>query len=122
MSLVLNALSICGVLLTVSRYGAVGVASAIAITQVFLGGAWFTFTACRECRGSPIALARDALSEVAIPAVLMILATAIVVIAGKALSPFWLVVAVAAIGCSYLAFWGSRAVLPLFRKRTEAAL
>jgi O-antigen/teichoic acid export membrane protein len=122
MSLVLNALSICGVLLAVSRYGAVGVASAIAITQVLLGGAWFTVAACRECRGSPVVLVRDALSEVAGPSILMILATAIVVIAGKTLSSFWLVFAAAAVGCSYLVFWGSRAVLPLFRRRTETAL
>lgn len=122
MSLVLNAISICGVLLTASRYGAVGVAFAIAITQVFLGGGWFTVAACRVCRGSPIALVRDALSEVAVPGVLMIVATASVVILGKALPPLWLVVAAAAIGCAYLLVWSSRAAIPLFRRRTETIL
>lgn len=122
MSLVLNAASICGVLLTVSRYGAVGVAFAIAITQLFLGGGWFTLAACRVCRGSPIALVRDALGEVAVPAALMIVATAMVALFGKALPPLWLVAAAAAIGCTYLLVWSSRAAIPLFRRRTETVL
>jgi O-antigen/teichoic acid export membrane protein len=122
MSLVLNAVSIGAVLLTASRYGAVGVAGAIAITQLILGGGWFTFAACRVCRGSPIALARDALNEVAIPGVLMILLTVIVVFVGKALPPLWLVLAAAAIGCTYLLVWSSRAAIPLFRRGTETVL
>jgi O-antigen/teichoic acid export membrane protein len=122
MSVVLNAVSVCGVLLTASRYGSVGVACVIAITQLFLGGGWFTFAACRVCRGSPIVLARDALGEVAVPGVLMIVATAIVAILGKALPPLWSVGAATVIGCTYLLVWSSRAAIPLFRRRTETAL
>ncbi len=122
MSLVLNAVSIGAVLLAASRYGAVGVACAIAISQLFLGGGWFTLAACRVCRGSPFALVRDALSEVAVPGALMISLTAIVVVAGKALPPLWLVLAAAAIGCTYLLVWSSRAAVPLFRRRSETVL
>jgi PST family polysaccharide transporter len=122
MSLVLNAVSICGVLLTASSYGAVGVAGSIAIAQLFLGGGWFTLAACRVCRGSPITLVRDALSEVAFPSVLMMVATACVVILGKALPPLWLVIAAAVIGCTYLLVWSSRVAIPLFRRRTETSL
>jgi O-antigen/teichoic acid export membrane protein len=122
MSLVLNAVSICGVFLAASRYGAVGVACAIAITQLFLGGGWFTLAACRVCRGSPSALARDALGEVAVPGALMILATAMVGLLGKALTPLWLVLAAAVIGCAYLLVWSSRLAIPLFRRKTETIL
>jgi O-antigen/teichoic acid export membrane protein len=121
MSLLLNAAGICGVLLTVSRYGAAGVALTIAITQVFLGGGWFTVAACKVCRGSPMALVREALREAAWPAVLLMLAIAIVLCFWKALSPLWLVLAAAASGCIYLALWGARTAPGLFRDRTETA-
>jgi O-antigen/teichoic acid export membrane protein len=120
-SSVMSAAGICGSLLTVSRFGAVGVACAMACAQLFLGGGWFTIEACKACRASPMVLVRGAFREVAGPAVLMVLAIAIVLCFWKALSPLWLLLAGAAIGCAYLGLWGARTALPLYRGRTESA-
>lgn len=119
MSMVLNAAGICGVSLTASRYGATGVAFAIATTQVFLGGGWFTVAACKVCQGSPTALLRQAIREVVRPATFMVLATAIVLSLRKALSPLWLVLAASAIGCTYLFIWSAGVDIFRFRRGTE---
>jgi len=122
MSLLGNAIGVCAMFLTVSRYGAAGVASAIAIAQVFPGGAWFTIEACKVCRASPMALARGMLQGVAKPTVLMMAAVTVILCFWKLLSPFWLVLAAAACGCIYLGHWGARTAPGLFRGRTETAL
>jgi O-antigen/teichoic acid export membrane protein len=122
MSLLGNAIGVCAMFLTVSRYGAAGVASAIAIAQVFPGGAWFTIEACKVCRASPMALARGMLQRVAKPTVLMMAAVTVILCFWKLLSPFWLVLAAAACGCIYLGHWGARTAPGLFRGRTETAL
>ena len=116
-----NAIGICGMLLSVSRYGATGVAFSTATAQVLMGG-WFTVEACKACHASPIALVRGALRDVALPAVVMVVAIAIILRFGKALSPLWLILAAAAIGCAYLYFWGTRAALLHYRGREETAL
>ena len=116
-----NAIGICGMLLSASRYGATGVAFSIATAQVLMGG-WFTVEACKVCRASPIALVRGALRDVALPAVLMMAVVAIILVFWKMLSPLWLVLAATACGCIYLGLWGARTAPSLFRGRTEAAL
>lgn len=116
-----NAAGIGGILLAISRYGAAGVAFAIAVAQVLMG-AWFTLEACKACHASPLALVRGALREVILPAIPMVLAVALVLCFRNALSPLWQVLAAVVIGCAYLWLWGVRTALPLLRKPTEAAL
>lgn len=121
MSLLGNAIGVCAMFLTVSRYGATGVAFSIATAQVLMG-AWFTIEACKVCRASPMALVRGALRDVALPAVLMVVAIAVVRVFWKVLSPFWLVLAATTCGCIYLGLWGARTAPGLFRGRTETAI
>lgn len=121
-SLVGNAIGVCAILSTASRYGAVGVACAVAISQVFLGGTWFTIEACKACCASPVELVRGAFREVARPAIVMTVATAIVLFFWKALSPLWLVLAAAVIGCTYLSIWYLRTVHPQLRRPRETAI
>lgn len=121
-SVVSSAISILAALLLVSPYGAAGLAAGMAVTQLIFNCGWFTWSACRISGTSPAALFRALFNE--LPGPLAALAAEIVIARAvwSHLSPFWLVVLAVAAGFVYLALWGVRTALPLYRGYAEVVV
>lgn len=115
-----GAIGILAALLLVSRYGAAGLAAGIAVTQMVFNCGWFAWAACRISGVSPGALLRSSCEGLLWP--LAALAVEIVIARSfrSHLSPLGIVVFAVAAGIVYLAFWGLRTVLPLYRGYAEA--
>lgn len=115
-----GAFSILAALLLVSRYGAAGLAAGMAVTQIVFNCGWFAWAACRFSGASPAALFRSSFDGLQWP--LAALAAEIVIARGlwSHLSALGLVIFAVAAGLVYLALWGLRTVLPLYRGYVEA--
>jgi O-antigen/teichoic acid export membrane protein len=111
--------SVAGATLLVSRYGAAGMASALAITQIFFGGGWFTLEACRLSHTPPGLFLRTVANGLAWPVFVMVAETALICSVWRFLSPPWLVVAAVLSGCVYLGIWSWQTALPLYHGHTE---
>lgn len=120
-SVISSAISILAALLLVSRYGAVGLAAGMAVTQLIFNCGWFTWAACRVSGTSPSALLRALFAGLAWP----LAALAAEILISRAiwtyLSSLWLVIVAAVAGLIYLALWGLYTALPLYRGCTEVA-
>ena len=113
--------SIAGALLLIPRYGASGLAAAIAVPQLFAICGWFAWVACKLSHTSLRALLRTALDGLAWPLAALAAEIAVICCVWRFLSPLWLVIAAIASGCVYLALWGLFTALPLHRNETEIA-
>ncbi len=111
--------SVLAALALVSHYGAVGLAAGMAITQLILNGGWFTLAACRLAGVSLSALLRAMFQGLALP--LTVLGTEVLVVSRFRvhLSAAWLVSFAIGGGLIYMALWGFRTALPLYRNYTE---
>lgn len=114
-----SAISILAALLLVSRYGAAGLAAGMAVAQIVFNCGWFVRAACRVSGVSPAALFRSSFEGLPWP--LAALAAEIVIARGfrSHFSAVGLVIFAAAAGLVYLALWGLRTVLPLYRGYVE---
>lgn len=116
-----GAISVTGATLLVSRYGAAGMAAALAITQILFGGGWFTLEACRLSHTPARLFFRTVVHGLAWPFFVMAAEIALILGIWRFLSSAWLVVAAVVSGCVYLGIWSWRTALPLYRSRTEIA-
>ena len=114
-----SAISILAALLLVTRYGAAGLAAGMAAAQIVFNCGWFAWAACRVSGASPAALLRSSCEGLLWP--LVALAAEIGIARGfwSHLSALGLVLFAIAAGLVYLAFWGLRTVLPLYRGYAE---
>jgi len=113
--------SVVAALLLVSRYGAVGLAAGMAITQLGVNCAWFTLAACKLSKTSPWTLLKTVLEGLFWPGAILAIEVALVWTIAPRLSPFWLVLSALICGGSYIALWGVRTAIPLYRGQMETA-
>ncbi len=113
--------SVAGALLLVSRYGAVGMAAGMAVTQLVINCGWFTTAACKLSQTSPWTLLRVVLDGIFWPLVALAAEMAFIWSISRYLSPLWLVLSALICGCTYIGLWGARTALPLYRSQTEIA-
>jgi O-antigen/teichoic acid export membrane protein len=106
-------------LLLVSRYGAAGLAAGAAVTQLVINCTWLTAAACRICQISPFALLKAVVNGLAWPALVLLIEIVVIWSVASYLAPLWLVLAAMLSGCVYLALWGARTALPLYRSQGE---
>jgi len=106
-------------LLLVPRYGAAGLAAGMAVTQLVVNCTWFTSEACKICRISQWILLREILDGLAWPVLVLCIEIVLIWSVSSYLRPHWLVLAAVLSGCVYLALWGARTALPLYRSQGE---
>lgn len=114
-----STVSIVAALLLVSRYGAAGMAAGMAVSQLFFNCGWFTIAGCRLTHTSPGTLLRVLLGGLAWPVAALAAVIALVGSIWSHLDSFWLVMFALAGGAIYIAVWGLRTALPLYRNYTE---
>lgn len=117
-----NIISILAALALVSRYGAAGLAAGMAAAQLIFNCGWFSLAACRASGTSPAALVRAWFHGMLWPIAVLALETLIARVVWLRLSPLELVIFGVFSGVVYLAFWGLRTALPLYRGYAEVAL
>lgn len=116
-----SAVSVLSALLLVSHYGAAGLAAGMAISQLILNGGWFTLTACRLAGVSLSTLLRALFGGLTWPLALLAVELLLLSHFWSHLSAVWLVILALAGGLAYIALWGFRTALPLYRNCTEVA-
>lgn len=116
-----GAISLIGSVLLVPRFGAAGMASSIAVSQLFVCCSWFTVEACRISKVSLNVLLRNLLNGLGLPVLAMAFAVVISLSIRSLLSPFWLVICGVVSGSLYLGVWGFRTALPLARNEIEVS-
>ncbi|HEX8710738.1 MAG TPA: oligosaccharide flippase family protein [Terracidiphilus sp.] len=108
-------------LVLIPRYGAVGLAVAMAIGQILINCGWLTRAACRLAHTSAQMLFRAIVSGLLIPAAILGAAVAVLWFASRFLATQWQLTFGIIAGGIYLAIWGSRTLLPAFRAESESA-
>lgn len=116
-----SALSIVAALLLVSRYGAVGMAAGLAVTQLIFNCGWFTVAACRIVNISFETLLRVLFEGLAWPLAALAGEILLARVLWPYLSAIWLVLLAFAGGLIYIGLWGLRTALPLYRSYAEVA-
>lgn len=116
-----NTTSILAGLALVSRYGAVGLAAGMAVTQLLFNCGWFSLAACRVSGTSPAALIRASFDGMLWPIALLAAEALVARAVWTRLSPLELVIVGVIFGVVYLAFWGLRTALPRCRGYAEVA-
>ncbi len=114
-----STISILAALLLVSRYGAAGIAAGIALTQLLVNCGWYNVAACKLSHTSFISLLRELFDGMAWPLTAITLETIFIRSVSAYLSPAWQLTAAFAAGFIYLAIWGFRTALPLYRGYAE---
>ena len=98
------------------RYGAIGMAFSMSVIQILFVCTLFTFQACKYARISFRLLASEMLRGLGMPTAIMACGICAVLAFRRHLSSPWIVLAGIGIGLSYLAVWGFRTALPLYRQ------
>jgi O-antigen/teichoic acid export membrane protein len=106
-------IAICCVLL--SRFGAVGLAIALALPPFFLNCVWATPAACKLAHVSPWAVLREATRGLTWPVCALAVGVILSLLLWRYLSPFWLVLAAVVVGFVYLGIWIVQAAIPIHR-------
>ncbi len=112
-------MSVACALLLIPRFGAMGLAAGMGISQLFVNCGWFTSAGCKLSQISPRTLLRCVSNGLLWPFAVMGAEVVIVWGVSSHLSPFWLVLAAFISGCIYLAIWGFRTALPLYINQAE---
>lgn len=115
-----GAIGILAALLLVSRYGAAGLAAGMAVAQIVFNCGWFAWAACRVSGASPAALFRSSFEGLLWPLAALAAEILIACAFRSHFSALGAVIFAIAAGLAYLAFWGLRTVLPLYRGYAEA--
>jgi O-antigen/teichoic acid export membrane protein len=110
-----------GSFLLVPRFGAAGMASSIAISQLLVCCTWFTVEGCRVSGVSLNALLRGVGNGLGWPTLAMSAGVVLAMSLHTVLSPLWLVICAIVSGILYLAIWGRRTALPIVRNQVEVA-
>jgi len=111
--------SVVGALLLVSRYGAVGLAAGMAVTQLVINCGWFTVAACRLSGTSLWTLLKVVVDGLFWPVGVLAAEIGFIWSISPRLSSLWLVIAGIISGCVYMGLWGIYTALPLYRSQTE---
>lgn len=114
------AISLALAVALVPRYGAVGLAAAMASGQILINCSWLTWAACKLSDTSGRTLLRAVFGGLAFPAGILCAAMVVIWGASKFLAPPWKLLAAAVIGCVYLAVWGGRNLLAAQRTESES--
>ena len=104
----------------VSRYGAVGLAAGTAITHILINALWYTPAACRAAGTKTSELVRAVMGGQAWPVLLLIVEIIIIRLVRSALPPEGVLIFGVIGGIAYLALWGLRTAIPMWRQRVEA--
>jgi O-antigen/teichoic acid export membrane protein len=104
----------------VPRYGAAGLAAAIAIGQILINCGWLTRAACHLSGTSWPMLLGAIFKGLAIPAAMLGAVIAVMWFASQFLAAQWQLLADAVAGCVYFALWGGRTLLPAVRAESES--
>jgi O-antigen/teichoic acid export membrane protein len=112
----LVASSVCA-LIMVPRYGAIGLAIAIAIPNLLINLGWMTWIACERLKLSKQVLLKEMLAGLSRPSLVLGGGVLLLVCVQPFLSNHWRFVGAVVCGCAYLVAWGKLAILPLYRNR-----
>jgi O-antigen/teichoic acid export membrane protein len=104
----------------VFRYGAVGLAAGTAITHVLINAFWYTPAACRAAGIRTSELVRAVMGGRTWLLLLLIVEIVIIRLVWSALAPEGVLILGVIGGIAYLAVWGLRTVIPMWRLRVEA--
>jgi peptidoglycan biosynthesis protein MviN/MurJ (putative lipid II flippase) len=105
----------------VFRYGAVGLAAGTAITHMLINAFWYTPAACRAAGVRISVLVRAVLGGHTWLLLLLIVEIVIIRLVWSALPAEGVLIVGVIGGTAYLAVWGLRTVIPMWRLRVEAA-
>jgi hypothetical protein len=93
----------------------------MAVTQLLVNCAWFTFAACKLSNTSSWTLLKAMLGGLFWPVTALAVEIIFVLMLATRLSPLWLVLSALICGCTYIALWGIRTAIPLYRGQMEIA-
>jgi peptidoglycan biosynthesis protein MviN/MurJ (putative lipid II flippase) len=116
--------SIANVLVSLAlvfRYGAVGLAAGTAITHILINTFWYTPAACRVAGIQTSVLVRAVMRGHAWVLALLIGEVVIIRLIWSALPPLGVLMVGVVGGIAYMAVWGLRTAIPMWRLRVEAA-
>jgi O-antigen/teichoic acid export membrane protein len=116
-----SGISIVAAILLVSHYGAAGLAAGMAVTQLIFNCGWFTWAACCISETSAVEILRALFSGLSLPGAVLFAEIAVMLALAPHLAAIWLIVAAFVAGTVYLALWGLRTALPIYRGYTEVA-
>lgn len=109
----------CAIVLT-PRLGGSGIALSMAVCQFIFGFIWFTAEACRYTGSNFRELGREGLRGLGLPSAALVLGILLIEGISRHLPPFAEFAAATGVGGIYLALWGTRTALPLYRRQLEA--
>ena len=118
-SLAAGIASVTAAFFLIPRYGAAGLAAALACSQLIIGCSLFLTAGARAARMRWSDIVRAALRGLALPTCVLAAATAVVMIASRHLAPSAIILAATSCGCVYFVLWGRHTALPLYHKRGE---
>jgi O-antigen/teichoic acid export membrane protein len=104
----------------VFRYGAVGLAAGTAITHILINAFWYTPAACRAAGIRISELVRAVVGGQAWLLLLLSVEIVIIRLVWSALPPEGVLIVGMIGGVAYLAVWGLRTAIPMWRLRVEA--
>ena len=114
--------SVVSALLLVGRFGAVGLAAGLAISQLVLHAGWFTLAASRLSGTRLRAITRVWIDGVAVPFALMAAEVLLIAMTSARWPELWILAAAVVSGATYLAVWFPRTAMPLYRQQMAGAL
>lgn len=117
--------SIANVLVSLAlvfRYGAVGLAAGTALTHIVINALWYTPAACRAAGIRPSGLARAVVGDQTWPFALLMVEIVVIRLASSVLPPLEILIVGVIGGIAYVAFWGLRTAIPMWRLRVETAV
>lgn len=114
--------SVASALLLLEKFGVVGLAAGLAITQLVIQCGWFTLAACRLSHTRLRTMARVLGSGIALPLILLTFEILLISTASSHLSSLWLLIAAVLSGGTYLGVWFSRTARPLYKRQMEIVI
>ena len=119
LSLITSAVALLGAIFLTPRYGAAGLAAAIALGQLLAACPLYLASGIRVSGASPRRLLQAAVRGMFLPAVTLLLAVVTVLFFAAHLSLAVQLLAATASGLLYFALWARSTALPLYRARAE---
>ena len=121
-SILAGVVSVASALLLVPRFGAIGLAAGLAVTQLVINCTLFTIAACKLSGTHLWTLIKVLFDGLTLPFIVLVAEVVLISTFSSHLSSLWVLIAAVISGCVYLGLWISMTALPLYRNQMETVI